>query len=275
AAAPPPAAPQPDAPVGEVGYDDVTPGPDADGGAPGDTGYGYGYPADPETTAITLRPTADMIRAHRRRERRRTLTFLGIFLGVLAMGLASFTFFQGAWSWPFGAANVSAPVCPTPTQTAPPAKNVTVKVYNASSRTGLARTVAGTLKKRGFQIGEVGNDPQEAKVPGVAVIRHGPAGLEAAKTVAAYIDGKVTLVPDERVSESVDLVLGKKFTKVRSAAAAAKALTPTLASVPAGCAPTGGEQSSTPSGSTAPAGTTSPSKGPSKNASKTPAPSAT
>ncbi|MBI4940638.1 MAG: LytR C-terminal domain-containing protein [Actinobacteria bacterium] len=187
------------------------------------------------------------------------------------MGLASFTFFQGAWSWPFGAASVSAPVCPTPTQTAPPAKDVTVKVYNASSRTGLARTVAATLKKRGFQIGEVGNDPQEAKVPGVAVIRHGPAGLEAAKTVAAYLDGKVTFVPDDRASESVDLVLGKKFTKVRSAAAAAKALTPTLASVPAGCPQPGGERSPAPSGSTAPAGTPTPSK----SASKTPAPSAT
>jgi hypothetical protein len=257
--------------AGEVAYDDVTPGPEADDGDPGDAGYGYGYPLEPATTAITMRPTAELIRAHRRRERRRTLTFLGIFLGVLAMGLASFTFFQGSWTWPFGTAAASAPVCPTPTQTAPPAKDVTVKVYNASSRQGLARTVAGTLKKRGFEIGEVGNDPQEAKVPGVAVIRHGPAGLEAAKTVAAFLEGKVTFVPDERVSESVDLVLGKKFTKVRSAAAAAKALTPTLATVPAGCSPTGGTGSPSPSGSTSPAGATTPATTPAK----TPSPSKT
>ncbi len=194
---------------------------------------------EPATTVLRLRPEAELLRAHRRRERRRTLTFLGIFLGVLGMGLASFTFFQGTWTWPLSSSGAAAPVCPTPTRTAPAAKDVTMRVYNASDRRGLARTVAAAYRKRSFKIIAIGNDPLEAKVAGAAVIRHGPAGLDAAKTVAAQVDGTVKLVADDRVSASVDLVLGRTYVKLRSPAAAQKKLVPVVTSAPAGCVPAG------------------------------------
>ena len=209
-------------------------------------------PLEPETTALTLRPPAELFREHRRRERRRTLTFLGIFLGVLGMGLASFTFFQGRWSWPFGTQTVAAPICPTPTATGLAPADVSVKVYNAGTRKGLAKTVATTMRKRGFTIGEVGNDPQEAKVKGAAIVRHGPDGLDAARTVAAQVDGAVAYVDDGRVSQSVDLVLGTKWTKFRTVAAANKVLTPVVAS-PSGCVPAStDEETGTGTGTTSP-----------------------
>jgi hypothetical protein len=203
---------------------------------------------EPETTALNLRPPAELFREHRRRERRRTLTFLGIFLGVLGMGAASFMFFQGRWTWPFGAQSVSAPICPTPTATGLAPADVSVKVYNAGTRKGLARTIAATMRKRGFLVGEVGNDPQEAAVKGAAIVRHGPEGLDAARTVAAQVDGKVAFVDDGRLSQSVDLVLGTKWTKFRSVAAANKALSPPAPAGPAGCVPASPEDAGTGTG---------------------------
>ncbi|MFN0280748.1 MAG: LytR C-terminal domain-containing protein, partial [Kineosporiaceae bacterium] len=202
---------------------------------------------EPATTTITLRPDVALLAAHRRRERRRTLTFLGIFLGVLTMGLAAFTFFQGAWAWPFGDDTPAAQPCPAPTRTAVDAKGITLRVYNASNKNGLARSVSATLKKRGFTITEISNDPLEAKVPSAAVLRHGPAGLDTARTVAVHVEGKVAYVDDGRVSQSVDLVLGTKFTKLRTTAQVAKALTPAAPSGPPGCTPAPG-----PAGSSAP-----------------------
>ena len=121
---------------------------------------------------------------------------------------------------------------PAPTVVAPGA--VTVNVYNATERRGLAGTVATQLRKRGFRVGKVANDPLERKVTGAAEVRRSTLGADAARTVTAQV-GAVVAVPDQRKDASVDLVLGAAFRDLQPAAAVAAALSPTPQPVPAGC----------------------------------------
>jgi hypothetical protein len=88
--------------------------------------------------------------------------------------------------------------------------DVTVNVYNSTARPGLAQSVASTLEKQGFSVGAVDNDPLGRTVNGVGEIRHGRGGGAAAVIAAARLPG-VTLVLDERLDGSVDLVLGHTF----------------------------------------------------------------
>ena len=134
------------------------------------------------------------------------------------------------------AATATRPTCPepspAPTVVAPRA--ITVNVYNATKRRGLAGTVATELRKRGFRVGKVDNDPLERKVTGAAEVRNSTQGVDAARTVSAQV-GTVVAVPDQRKDATVDLVLGAGFKALQPPAAAAAALSPTPQPVPAGC----------------------------------------
>ena len=128
------------------------------------------------------------------------------------------------------------PSCP-PTQPAPTvvaARAVHVNVYNATKRRGLASDVAKQLRKRGFVIGKVENDPAKRTVTGIAEVRHSTAGAAPARTVGAQVASFVS-VPDQRKDASVDLVLGAGFRALRTTAAAAAAMTPTPSPRPSGC----------------------------------------
>lgn len=128
------------------------------------------------------------------------------------------------------------PTCPTPgpAPTVVPAGMVKVNVYNATDRRGLAARVAAELKKRGFRVRQVDNDPAERTVTGAAEVRHSTAGADAARTVAAQV-GDVVSVPDQRPDASVDLVLGAAFVRLLAPAEAAAALSPSPEPVPSGC----------------------------------------
>ena len=112
------------------------------------------------------------------------------------------------------------------------AASVTVNVYNATKRRGLAARVAGELRRRGFVVGAVADDPLARKVAGVAEVRRGPTGAAAARTVLAHVGrraaaGGVVETPGSRTGSTVDLVLGNAFRALRTADAAAAALSPT------------------------------------------------
>ena len=107
-------------------------------------------------------------------------------------------------------------------------------MYNATDRRGLAGRVAGELKKRGFRVGKIDNDPERRTVTGPAEVRSSSAGVDAARTVASQV-GDVVHVPDRRPDASVDLVLGAGFTGLRPPADAAAALSPSPQPVPPGC----------------------------------------
>jgi hypothetical protein len=115
--------------------------------------------------------------------------------------------------------------CPTPSSSAAPTviapapKAVRLNVYNATSRVGLASTVAALMRARGFVVVKVANDPLHRRVTGVAEIRHSAKGLGAAKTVSAHV-GAVEDIPDERKDATVDLVLGARYSALRTPAQA-------------------------------------------------------
>jgi LytR cell envelope-related transcriptional attenuator len=123
---------------------------------------------------------------------------------------------------------------PEPTPATVPPTSITVNVYNATDRKGLAARVAAELTKRRFRVGKVDNDPLERKVTGVAEVRASQAGDGAARTVGAHA-GEVVAVPDQRKNASVDLVVGARFTALRTPAQAKAALVPTPAPRPSGC----------------------------------------
>jgi hypothetical protein len=179
----------------------------------------------------------------RRGGRGRALRRVGAVLLVLAvLGGA------GYGSWHYLASRTPEPpkvACPprvtvTPTATpAAAAKTVKVNVYNATTRSGLASSVATQLKKRSFKVAAVANDPLKRKVAAAAEVRHGPRGVSAARTVAAQVNGKVVLLPDRRADASVDLVTGAAYKALRTPAQATAVLKakpkPRLAPRPAGC----------------------------------------
>ena len=123
------------------------------------------------------------------------------------------------------------------------AKDVRVNVYNATDRRGLASQVATLLRKRGFRVGTVDNDPLKRTVTGAAEVRSSRLGTAAARTVTAQLAPagqvgaapEVTAVPDQRADASVDLVLGAAWHGLRPPADAAAALSPTPQPVPSGC----------------------------------------
>jgi hypothetical protein len=174
----------------------------------------------------------------------RALRRVGAVLVVLAMLGGA-----GYGSWHYLASRTPEPpkvACPprvtvTPTVTpAAAAKTVKVNVYNATTRSGLASTVAGQLKKRAFKVAAVANDPLTTrKVTAAAEIRHGPRGIAAARTVSAQVSGKVVILRDRRADTSVDLVTGAAWKTLRTPAQAAAVLKakpkPRLAPRPAGC----------------------------------------
>ncbi|MFI5956903.1 LytR C-terminal domain-containing protein [Cryptosporangium sp. NPDC051539] len=118
--------------------------------------------------------------------------------------------------------------CNTVQTKIPNPKQVRVRVYNGTDETGLATTVQKELKKRGFQVIAVGNDPQNEPVTQTAQIRYGPTGAGAAQLLQATVLGSV-IVDDAREDNSVDVVLGiayKELTAEKDVPAALANLEP-------------------------------------------------
>lgn len=92
-------------------------------------------------------------------------------------------------------------------------EDVTVNVYNAGDEFGLAGRVAADLRERGFQTGEVANDPEEAEVATLE-LRARAANAPEVLVLRHHLGGKMDKVKvkeDDRNSYAVDLVLGEKF----------------------------------------------------------------
>jgi hypothetical protein len=122
-----------------------------------------------------------------------------------------------------------------PADSLPTPADVTSNVYNATDRTGLAAATAEELKTRGFVIGTVANDPLGKTITGVAEIRHGPKGADAASLMAFYLPG-AKLIDDDRADASIDTVLGAGFMDVAPQAEVDAAIdTPTPSPSPSGC----------------------------------------
>ena len=137
-----------------------------------------------------------------------TLTFVILLLTVTIVYAGSYV--QG-WVGAANAQPVTSATCGMDTSPPPlTPRDVRLNVYNATSHRGLAAAVSLALKKQGFTIGIVDNDPLGRTILGIAEIRSGDSGQEGAAMVAQRLS-KVDFVLDYRMEASVDLVLGQKY----------------------------------------------------------------
>ncbi|MEZ0446947.1 LytR C-terminal domain-containing protein [Cellulomonas sp. ICMP 17802] len=180
----------------------------------------------------------------RRHMHERQAVIFGVLLAALALaGLGAAAVFTGSLNLPVFAREFAAEPSPTATQDpypCPPAGalpvpygQITVKVYNATNRVGLAGATAASLAERGFVIGA--KETAAVRYDGTARIIFGTTGVAAAYTLAAQLDGAV-LILDPRTDPSVDLALGAEFAELKPVEQVT--LDPAAPLVaPAGCTP--------------------------------------
>jgi hypothetical protein len=136
---------------------------------------------------------------------------LTLLLGLIIAGVV------GAWAVMSGvvrfpdtvaSSKASDRPCPTTAFHYLPNSKVTVHVYNATGRTGLAKSIADQLKARGYKVGKVDN--AQTRYSGTAQVISGSAGQAAAFNIQRNVAG-TDYYQDERSDASVDLVLAPGF----------------------------------------------------------------
>lgn len=179
----------------------------------------------PQPVERWIEPEEIVHRQRRRRGRWRALrhavVLLLIILAVGGVGVAAGGAVLGRWDLPWspGAGEQAAPSadasavavdCEPAVVTPAGVEGTSVEVLNATTRSGLAGTVADELEVRGFTVVDVGNFAGAVAEP--AQVRF-PAGAEpAALVVAAHLEGAV-VVADDQVAV-VTAVLGDGWTGV-------------------------------------------------------------
>ncbi|MFE1175838.1 LytR C-terminal domain-containing protein [Streptomyces sp. NPDC058773] len=103
---------------------------------------------------------------------------------------------------------------------------LTVNVFNATPRSGLAKRTADELKKRGFKIGKVGNAPAayDKKIKGAGILLGPDAAVDGPlKVLATQLTGAEQKT-DGRKGAELDLVIGDAFKALAPQQQAAKSL---------------------------------------------------
>jgi hypothetical protein len=129
---------------------------------------------------------------------------------VTTVGVAVVVIGTGAWA--FGINHKSPPSagCVLQTYVPPPVQHTKVNVYNSTLKAGFAEQVADQLRKLGFTIGQIDNDPLRRKIRGTGEIRYGEAGKAQLDALRPW-QGGMNPVFDRRNGADVDFVLGAKF----------------------------------------------------------------
>ncbi|MGW1604341.1 LytR C-terminal domain-containing protein [Streptomyces eurythermus] len=124
-----------------------------------------------------------------------------------------------------GAGTGQAPAAQAKSLPAP--GRITVNVYNATPRSGLAKKTADELRRRGFRIGKVGNATKEydKKVKGPGLLLGSPAAQDTSLRVLATQLSGASLRADARKGGEVDLVIGDAFKALTRQQTADKAVT--------------------------------------------------
>jgi hypothetical protein len=136
---------------------------------------------------------------------------------ITMLVLAGMVFIAGWYAWDSitdpdeSSDRASAPTCqPAAPTNAPPPAEIGLNVYNATDRNGLASSIAGEMRTRGFAILDVANDPSGREITGTAEVRAHLDSQAAASLVMAQVPGAV-FVADNRTDGTVDLVVGAAF----------------------------------------------------------------
>jgi hypothetical protein len=156
-----------------------------------------------------------------RQQRRSAVTLLVVLLGLAGAFFYASTYFRDS--------DPEARPCTTVISSVElrPA-DISVNVYNATGKGGLARAIGNLLTDRGFNVRDIDNDPEGKTVKGVAELRHGPEGLEPAKVLLKHFPGAV-LVADKREGDTVDLVVGNRYSNIGPVP---PAVTPKVTTIP-------------------------------------------
>ncbi|MDX2598361.1 MULTISPECIES: LytR C-terminal domain-containing protein [Streptomyces] len=173
-----------------------------------------------------------------RRPRRRGRLAFAVLASVAALGLIGWGTLQLIDVFTGGGEKDSAAGtkadCRTKAQTAaqvvalPRPGDITVNVYNATPRGGLAKDTAAELKKRGFRIGHVGNATKEfdKKVKGTGVLLGPASALNSSLPVlATQLAGAERRTDVAHKGADVDLIIGDGFKNLTARPAADRALT--------------------------------------------------
>jgi hypothetical protein len=123
----------------------------------------------------------------------------------------------GAWAFGINSESDGSLGCVKQTYVAPSPTMTLVNVYNSTQQTGLAQSVAEELRERGFQIGEIGNDPERRKVRGTGELRifgtnknPDPEAEKQKEALQAWNAG-MSVSREKRQSGSVDYVIGERW----------------------------------------------------------------
>ncbi|MEW1749462.1 LytR C-terminal domain-containing protein [Streptomyces angustmyceticus] len=110
-------------------------------------------------------------------------------------------------------------------QKMPAPATLTVNVFNATPRSGLAKRTADELQKRGFKIGKVGNAPAayDKKVKGAGILLGPKASDAPLKVLATQLTGAQQKT-DGRKGADLDLIIGNAFKDLTTQQNAAKSL---------------------------------------------------
>ena len=182
----------------------------------------------------------------RRRRGRLTLaaTASVVVLGVLGWGtLQLVDVFTGGGKQASAAGpkadcstRVSASASAAAAAKVPKPAQITVNVYNATPRSGLAKDTADELKKRGFKIGDVGNAAKEfdKKVKGTGILLGPASSLNTSLPVlGTQLAGAERRTEASRKGADVDLIIGTGYTSLAKQVDADKALAALGGPVPA------------------------------------------
>lgn len=159
-----------------------------------------------------------------------TLQLIDVFTGgggtATAAGVGCST--KATKASPAASASAVAGAAPKPAQ-------ITVNVFNATTRSGLAKTTADELKKRGFKIGEVGNATKQydKKVTGTGILLGPAASLNTSLPVlATQLTTAERRTDAARAGTALDLIIGNQFKALTSPTASVEALSALAAPQP-------------------------------------------
>lgn len=197
-------------------------------------------PAFPEPSGYTTR---DAFR--KRRSKRQTLVFGFAILGMVVALLLGFLGLTGSILLPFGSdftkkvhlAEPGDTPCPRPGARPVDAEGARVRVFNTTSRTGLAGTVGTSLEELGYELAGTDNS---APYRGFVKIEAGPRGVDDAYTVARYFGNDTRIVLTDAEDRTLTITLGVSFeslppmAELEEIAASRTALVPKTGCVPLG-----------------------------------------
>lgn len=150
---------------------------------------------------------------------RQTIIFGSIMLVLAATGLAALGVFLGILPPPFDAdftdtstPEVAEDITPCPPDGALPVAwpQITTNVYNGSSTTGLAGSIATSLQASGVLMVNVANYPN-GSYDGATLLVTGVNGVASAYTLAAVFPGAVIQFDPLRTDTTVDVVAGAAY----------------------------------------------------------------